>query len=186
MRTLFLLLLVAGLAFSCAQRKVASPEAGEAGAVSGARAGEGETVGEQELAAVQTEDIQGPSAMKLTEEEIRRIFKDIHFDYDRYDIKDEDKPTLRAIADWMLNNPPARLVIEGHCDERGTNEYNLGLGDRRARATKDYLVSLGVSARRLQTVSYGEERPLCTEKNEGCWRQNRRAHFVVVKEEASK
>ncbi|NOY65561.1 MAG: peptidoglycan-associated lipoprotein Pal, partial [Nitrospirae bacterium] len=117
---------------------------------------------------------------ELSAKEREEILRDIHFDFDKYDIRDQDKPTLRKIADWLLSRKDVKLVIEGHCDERGTNEYNLGLGDKRATATKDYLVSLGVPESRLQTVSYGEERPICTEHTESCWQKNRRAHFVVI------
>jgi peptidoglycan-associated lipoprotein len=80
----------------------------------------------------------------------------------------------------MAKNSTARLSIEGHCDERGTNEYNLALGDRRAKAVKDYLTSLGVASGRMDVISYGEERPACTDQSEACWAKNRRAHFVVL------
>ncbi|MBI3457958.1 MAG: OmpA family protein [Candidatus Rokubacteria bacterium] len=82
-------------------------------------------------------------------------------------------------ATWLKANPNALLLIEGHADERGTNEYNLALGERRAKATRDFLVSLGVEAGRMTVISYGEERPTCTERTEACWAQNRRAHFLV-------
>jgi peptidoglycan-associated lipoprotein len=82
-------------------------------------------------------------------------------------------------AAWLRANPNAAVTIEGHCDERGTNEYNLALGDRRADSAKSYLVDLGIAASRLTTVSYGEERPVCSQQNEECWSKNRRAHFVV-------
>jgi peptidoglycan-associated lipoprotein len=106
--------------------------------------------------------------------------QDIHFDYDRYDLNEEAKKILRALSDWMVKNPQSKVEIEGHCDDRGTVEYNLALGTKRAQEAKDYLISLGVSAARLTTISYGEELPLCQEKNEECWQQNRRAHFVPV------
>jgi peptidoglycan-associated lipoprotein len=137
-------------------------------------------IGGEEVAKIETAEIQEPTAAELSAKEREEILKDIHFDFDKYDIRDQDKPILRKIADWLLSRKDVKLIIEGHCDERGTNEYNLGLGDKRATATKDYLVSLGVPENRLQTVSYGEERPICTEHNESCWQQNRRAHFVVI------
>lgn len=105
--------------------------------------------------------------------------QDIQFDFDKSDIKPEWKDGLKRIADFMRAWPKASLRIEGHCDERGTVEYNIALGDRRAYATKDYLAALGVAKDRLSTVSYGKERPLCTEANEACWSRNRRAHFVL-------
>lgn len=103
----------------------------------------------------------------------------IHFDFDKYNIKSEYVPALKANAAWLKAHPRTNLVIEGHCDERGTQEYNIGLGDRRARSAKSYLVNLGVSPSRISTISYGEERPLCTQHNESCWWQNRRDEFVA-------
>ncbi len=102
----------------------------------------------------------------------------IHFDFDRSDIKSEYKKTLEDNASWLKKNASVNVTVEGHCDERGTEEYNIALGHRRARAAKDYVVSLGVSAGRLSTKSYGEERPLETCHNESCWWKNRRAEFV--------
>jgi len=105
--------------------------------------------------------------------------KPIQFDFDKYDIRPGDATILDENAKWMKANPNYLVLIEGHCDERGTNEYNLALGERRAKATLNYLVAQGIAARRMTLISYGEERPLCTEKNEECWGKNRRAHFLV-------
>jgi peptidoglycan-associated lipoprotein len=113
-------------------------------------------------------------------EETRGMFEDILFDYDKYSVKAQYKSTLQAISSWMTKNMGATLSIEGHCDERGTNEYNLALGDRRAKAVKDYLVSLGVPSSKIETLSYGEEKPTCTQQSESCWSKNRRAHFVIL------
>jgi len=104
--------------------------------------------------------------------------KTIYFDFDRYDIRPGDAKTLEADAAWLKAND-VLILVEGQCDERGTAEYNLALGDRRARAAVNYLVSLGVRAGRISTVSYGKERPVCTEHNEACWALNRRAHVLV-------
>ena len=106
--------------------------------------------------------------------------KDIYFDFDRYDLKPDARATLKANADWLKANPSARAEIEGHCDERGTNEYNLALGAKRAQAARDYLITLGIAKGRLSTKSYGEELPVCKEQNEGCWQKNRRDRFVVI------
>jgi peptidoglycan-associated lipoprotein len=106
--------------------------------------------------------------------------QDVHFDYDRYDLRSEDRTVLQQNAKWLSDNRNAKVEIEGHCDDRGTVEYNLALGAKRAKAVKDYLVSLGVSADRLSTISYGEELPLCREETEACWARNRRAHSVVL------
>jgi peptidoglycan-associated lipoprotein len=108
-----------------------------------------------------------------------KALQDTHFDFDQSDILAKDKPVLQGIADFMKTYPAAKLQIEGHCDERGTVDYNLGLGDRRATAVKNYLVGLGVEAMRMDTTTYGKEKPLCTEHVEDCWYRNRRAHFVL-------
>jgi peptidoglycan-associated lipoprotein len=104
----------------------------------------------------------------------------VHFDYDKYDITDEDRGTLQRQAAWLAKYPSVRVTIEGHCDERGTREYNLALGARRANAVKEYLASLGVSSGRMETISYGKERPMCTESSESCWAQNRRGVTTIT------
>ena len=98
----------------------------------------------------------------------------VHFDYNKYAVLDIDKGTLQRQATWLAKYPAVRVTIEGNCDERGTREYNLALGARRANAVKEYLVSLGLSAARVDTISYGKERPICSESTESCWAQNRR------------
>jgi peptidoglycan-associated lipoprotein len=108
-------------------------------------------------------------------------FKNIHFDFDKSFIRDDAKPELQAVADYMKKNADAKVQIEGHCDERGTAEYNLALGERRATSAKKYLTGLGVAAKRLSTISYGKERPMCTDHDEDCWAKNRRAVFVLQK-----
>ena len=104
---------------------------------------------------------------------------DVFVDFDKYDIRPGDAKTLDSNANWLKSNPNHLVLIEGHCDERGTNEYNLALGERRAKSTMNYLVSQGVQANRITIISYGEERPQCTEHTESCWAKNRRAHFLV-------
>ncbi len=105
--------------------------------------------------------------------------KTIHFDFDKSDIKENDRTLLQGIADFMKAYPAAKVEIEGHCDERGTNEYNLALGNRRAAAALAYLKTLGVDEARFTTISYGKEKPLCTEAKEACWSQNRRDEFKL-------
>lgn len=105
--------------------------------------------------------------------------KEIYFDFDKFDLKADARATLKANAAWLKANPSAQAEIEGHCDERGTSEYNLALGAKRAQAAKDYLVSLGIPAQRLSTISYGEELPTCRQQTEDCYQQNRRDRFVV-------
>jgi peptidoglycan-associated lipoprotein len=104
---------------------------------------------------------------------------DIYFDYDGYEIRAEDTRVLDENAKWLRANPDTLVLIEGHTDERGTSEYNLGLGDRRAAAAMRYLLAQGVPAARMVAISYGEERPLCTDATQACWARNRRAHFLV-------
>ncbi|MBF0542386.1 MAG: peptidoglycan-associated lipoprotein Pal [Nitrospirae bacterium] len=108
-------------------------------------------------------------------------FTDVYFDYDKSDIKSDAKATLKAASDYMIANTAATISAEGHCDERGTSEYNMALGDKRAKSVKDYLVSLGVPTDKISTFSYGKEAQVCTEHAESCWSKNRRVHFVVTK-----
>lgn len=105
--------------------------------------------------------------------------KDIYFDFDRYDLRADSRDTLKSHAKWLKDNASGQVEIEGHCDERGTGEYNLALGAKRAQAAKEYLVTSGVPANRITTVSYGKELPVCAEQKEACWQRNRRDRFVV-------
>jgi len=107
--------------------------------------------------------------------------QDAYFDLDKADIRSDARSALGKTADFLRNYPQIKVVIEGHCDERGSTEYNLALGDRRAAAVKQYLVSLGIGADRMSTVSYGKEKPFCMVSNEDCWQKNRRGHFVMAK-----
>lgn len=122
-----------------------------------------------------------PPATPSLADLIAKHLQDAYFDYDKSDIREDARATLARNSDGLKQifqtYPDAVITIEGHCDERGSAEYNLGLGDRRAAAAKEYLVQMGISADRLRTLSYGKERPQCTESNESCWQKNRRAHF---------
>ena len=126
-----------------------------------------------------------PAPMGTVAPTIEELFnqqvQDAYFDLDKADIRDDARGALRKTAQFLSDHPEVKVVIEGHCDERGSTEYNLVLGDRRAAAVKQFLVSLGISADRLNTVSYGKEKPFCTEHDESCWQQNRRGHFVLAK-----
>jgi peptidoglycan-associated lipoprotein len=104
----------------------------------------------------------------------------VHFDYDKYEINGQDRDLLQRQAQWLQKYAQVRVTVEGHCDERGTREYNLALGARRANAVKEYLVSVGVSSARVDTISYGKERPVCTESDESCWAQNRRGVTTIT------
>lgn len=185
MKRVVLMFIVLGLVgIGCAQKKVVAPEAEQPKAMepgikeqkSPEIAKPSERIKEEQQALVESTEI--PSKV----EEVSGIFKDIHFDFDRYDIREDAKPILKSLADYLIKNSKHKVLIEGHCDERGTNEYNLALGDKRARAAKEYLVSLGVPSNRIDIISYGEEKPLCKEHSEDCWAKNRRDHFVIIKE----
>src|SRR5271168_3797729 len=106
--------------------------------------------------------------------------KDAYFDFNKADVRPDARDALAKTAEFLRSYPQVRVTIEGHCDERGSTEYNIGLGERRAQAAKNYLISLGIGANRMDTVSWGKERPFCTEHTEECWQQNRRAHFVAA------
>jgi peptidoglycan-associated lipoprotein len=130
----------------------------------------------------QTEDPLMSEDMKIVNEELRRrgFSADVYFAFDESALSDESRGKLSRNADLLKAQPRLDMTIEGHCDERGTNEYNLALGERRASAVKSYLSSLGVGADRMRTLSYGSERPVCTEHEESCWSQNRRAHMIIT------
>ncbi len=118
----------------------------------------------------------------LTEEQLfAQSVKDIYFDYDKSDVRASEQASIQADAAFLQQHPNISFTIEGHCDERGSTEYNLALGDNRASAVKNALVGAGIAADRIKTVSYGKEKPFCTESNESCWQQNRRGHFVYSK-----
>ena len=120
-----------------------------------------------------------PPVQNATMEEMfLKEVQDAYFDLDKADIRSDARAALAKTADFLRNYPQVRVVIEGHCDERGSTEYNLALGDRRAAAVKEYLVSLGIGADRMSTVSYGKEKPFCMESNEECWQKNRRGHLT--------
>ena len=107
--------------------------------------------------------------------------KDIHFKFDQYDLDNNSRAILERNADYLKHNLSLQIEVQGHCDERGTNNYNIALGERRAHSTKKYLVSQGVDSRRVHVISFGEEKPFCFDRNETCWYENRRAHFMVSK-----
>jgi peptidoglycan-associated lipoprotein len=118
--------------------------------------------------------------MSLGELNAQRPLEDVFFAYDQSDLSDRARADLQKNSDWMKKWTSTTVSVEGHADSRGTSEYNLALGERRASAVRDYLVSLGVPAARINVVSMGEEQPVCTEEAESCWEQNRRAHFVIT------
>ena len=124
----------------------------------------------------------GSEALPGTVEEMNRrgYLQDAFFDYNQADLRDDARTALAANATWLKGHSTTQFLIEGHCDSRGTTEYNLALGDRRANAAREYLTSLGIDGSRIRTVSYGKERPFCNAESEECWQQNRRAHFLFT------
>jgi peptidoglycan-associated lipoprotein len=169
---------------ACAPSATGKPESGSATGAAGSpgadqRAGEGQRgkTGESDADKSSLKQLQeGKSPVTAASSPL----KDVFFEYDRYDLTSDARTTLRANADWLKSNSSARVEIEGHCDERGTNEYNLALGAKRAQAAREFLSTLGIPAERLSTISYGEEIPVCKDQSESCWKQNRRARFVIV------
>ena len=155
------------------QGKAAAPADGKADLKEG-------TVRSKELTAGEVAAMQAAEQQKRIDEMMSKVH-DIHFDFDKYTVRAEDSPVLVTLSDLLGKNNGMKVVIEGHCDDRGTTEYNLALGDRRANAVKDSLRSRGVPANRMETISYGKEKPLCTQTDDECRAKNRRAHFVLEK-----
>jgi len=123
----------------------------------------------------------GIQESRLKSFEATTNLKDIHFKYDKHDLDDNSRMVLKENAEFLRSNPSLHIEIQGHCDERGTNNYNIALGERRAYSTKKYLVSQGVDSKKVHVISFGEEKPFCFASEESCWSQNRRAHFMVSK-----
>ena len=198
--TLFVIVLCLGLFVAgCAKKKVVvqrdrSSEASRLEAERAAReAREAQEAKEKELARIKEEEARlarkgefEKSLVAKKESGIEgevfetKLLKDVYFEFDKYEIRPKDEEVLKGNAGWLKKNPNAKVQIEGHCDERGTVEYNLALGERRANYTKKYLVSLGIAPDRISTISYGKEKPLDPGHSEEAWAKNRRAHIVVL------
>jgi peptidoglycan-associated lipoprotein len=183
-------ILVAGLflTVSCAKKTVVSDattieDQAKAEAEAAARAAaEAEAAKKAEAERIKQQEIKDQMAIeqaRLAAAKTRFLHKNIHFAYDSAQLTDTAKELLTEKADWLKDNPGASVIIEGHCDERGTTDYNLALGERRASAVKEYLRDLGIGGFRLTTISYGEERPLDPGQNEAAYSKNRRAQFVL-------
>jgi peptidoglycan-associated lipoprotein len=180
-----LLLCIAALvAVGCAKKKTLKSEGG-AGAPGAAAPGTGDgasmkesPVGPDAGGRAEAPGSAAAAGVSVTEE-TKSMFDDVRFDFDKSEVKEDGRKTSRVVADYLKKNPRAKLLIEGHCDERGTSEYNMALGERRATAVMTYLVSLGISKTVLSTVSFGKEKPLDPGNNEEAWAKNRRAHFIL-------
>lgn len=193
MKRIFLLFLSFVLVFvfaGCAKKVVTAPVTQEAPKETAQKAAPVEPEKKTEPATMKKEE---PVVAKAEPKRVETVpvkevteatssqFGNIHFDFDKYDIREDAKPILKAVANRLIKNKDAKMILEGHCDERGTNEYNLALGEKRAKSATDYIVSAGVTKNRLDTISYGEEKPLCKEQTEDCWQKNRRVQFVSGK-----
>ncbi|MGC8764051.1 MAG: peptidoglycan-associated lipoprotein Pal [Acidobacteriota bacterium] len=167
------LLLAAGLLTACAKK---APAAGGPGA--------GGSASPTPPPATWTPETSPPPSLQVEggADAFNRqgVLKRVHFDTDKWEIRADARPILKENAAWLLAHPQFKVSVEGHCDERNTEAYNLALGERRANAVKEYLIGLGVPGDRIQTVSYGKGRPLCTDHDEACWQQNRRAEFLLM------
>ena len=139
-----------------------------------------ELVGEPRVEPIVSEEVQEELPQDIQELNRRGYLQDIFFDTDRYDLKPESREILAKNSSWLQQFQSVRILVEGHCDERNTREYNLALGERRANAVRDYLVFLGIAPDRVRTISYGEERPFALGHDESAWRLNRRSHFVIT------
>jgi len=181
------------VAVGCAKKQTVKSEGapgapGSAAAAAPAPAAVGEAPVKEEPAApvaaapaeqpVVTAAAAAAAGVAVTEEKPSQ-FDDVRFDFDKSEVKEDGRKTCQAVADYLKKNPKAKLLIEGHCDERGTSEYNMALGERRAAAVMTYIASLGVSKAALSTISFGKEKPLDPDHNEDAWAKNRRAHFVL-------
>jgi peptidoglycan-associated lipoprotein len=133
------------------------------------------------VASAQAPPAEAPAAQPSLSELFDQNVKDVYFELDKSDLAGDARAALTKDAEFLRSYPQVHVSIEGHCDERGSTEYNLGLGQRRAEAAKNFLISLGIPADRMETTSWGKERPFCTDHDESCWQQNRRAHFVLSK-----
>jgi peptidoglycan-associated lipoprotein len=172
------------LSVSCAKKKVtmeAEPTQEMTAEQMEAQQAAQEAAAAREAKLAQKGEAQREEAATMAEEARMRAFveENIHFDFDKYDLKPKAMMILDEKAAYLREHPEVRVLIEGHCDDRGTNEYNLALGDRRANSAKNYLVRSGVAESRITTISYGEEQPLCMEQTESCWWKNRRDQFQI-------
>ncbi|HKV53497.1 MAG TPA: peptidoglycan-associated lipoprotein Pal [Candidatus Binataceae bacterium] len=157
--------------FGCSSKKTPGPGEGGAGGNQGG-------IGSQGMGAGGGNSLEKYQKGQLGGEQ--GPLGDIHFDYNDFTVRQQDGDILHSNADWLQKNPNAHVQIEGHCDDRGSEEYNIALGAKRAQAARDYLVTLGISADRMSTISYGKELPLCTDETDDCWAQNRRDHFAIA------
>ena len=182
----YIFVAMVGLALAaCAPSATPKPDTASSPASTAARPGADQRAGEGQRGGAREGETDSSSLSQLKQGKApvtpaSSPLKDVYFDFDRADLSGDARTILRANAEWLKSNPSARVEIEGHCDDRGTNEYNLALGAKRAQSAREYLATLGIAAARLSTISYGEEIPVCKDPGESCWKQNRRARFVII------
>jgi len=171
-----------GFAAGCTSKKkpVTTNPAGQQSAVEDTHKSEVEVTPKTEYTPPKAETVKTDTLPSDLGEITARYLKDVFFEFDKYDLSEESRTTLSTDADFFKKHPSVRFTLEGHCDERGTREYNLSLGEKRANAAKDYLVALGISEDRIRAISYGKERPFDPGHEESAWAKNRRGHFVVT------
>jgi peptidoglycan-associated lipoprotein len=178
----FLLAITVIFLMSCCAKRVSVSEEEVAKAPEAVTAKPAETVAPKPMVeeAMPTAETPKEEVLAMAEGRSSAGLAPIYFDFDMYNIRGDQTPRLDQNAKWLKKNPTARIRIEGNCDERGSNEYNLALGERRANSAQEYLTNMGIAPERIETLSYGEERPLCPEHDEECWSKNRRADFVIL------
>ena len=158
---------------------ITTPSAAEAPPGGASSSAPAEPVTAPPVTAPSVEPPSGPAAVAEASKALEITVKDIFFDFDQATIRDDSKKTMADNVMWLRTNPASKVTIEGHCDERGSSEYNLALGERRARVTRDFLVAAGIEANRINTISFGKERPFVLGHDEAAWKWNRRAHFTL-------
>jgi peptidoglycan-associated lipoprotein len=173
----YLILILVVFAFGC-QKKYVQPHIDEEAGDRGAGRVTADEVVEEKISLEEARKRDMEADISELSKSLYEI-KDVHYDYNKYTIRPDAREVLNSVATWLNTHRDVNVLIEGHCDERGTNEYNLALGERRARAARDYLIARGVANMRMNIITYGEEKPMCIAPTENCWQNNRRAHFVI-------
>lgn len=181
--TAVLAILSIAVIFGCSQKKVSTVDKTSTPASAQAKPADTQTNATDSnkipTESVTSLDKENKDTVPAYIKELQARLQDVYFAYDKYDLSDDGKKAAKTIGDILTKNKKVKVTIEGHCDERGTNEYNLALGDRRAIVVKEYLIAVGIPANKIELISYGEEKPACTESSESCWAKNRRDHFVL-------
>jgi len=180
MKKLIVVSMIVGIiGFGCSQKAVVQSEAPLQKPVPTVVESKPVVVQKTELVAPQENINEKDLEMQRLKKELQAKLKDIHFNFDKSDLESSAKPVLNDLANILTKHPKLKVIVEGNCDERGTREYNMALADKRASVAKQYLISAGLPSARIDTVSYGKEKPLCTQSTEECWTKNRRDHFVL-------